>query len=181
MLSALLQDEPVVPYRSPWIVAEPALEPWQLRDYFALRHAVFVREQGLFTSSDRDAFDAAALHLVGMATSAGMCDEVVGAVRIYEATPGVWYGGRLAVAPLYRRCREVGSALTHAAVGAARGLGATRFLATVQRDNVRFFERLQFRALEAIELCGQPHCMMEASLQAFQVPSWLARLTRSVA
>jgi putative N-acetyltransferase (TIGR04045 family) len=111
-----------------------------------------------------------------MATSAGVCDEVVGVVRIYEQAPGVWYGGRLAVTPRYRRCREVGSALTHAAVGAARGLGAMRFLATVQADNVGYFERLQFRALEPLNLCGRPHQMMEAPVSVFAVPAWISCL-----
>jgi putative N-acetyltransferase (TIGR04045 family) len=181
MLSQLWDEAPVPLYLSRWILAEPAREAWQLRDYFALRQAVFVSEQGMFEASDRDAFDARALPLVAMATSAGVCDEVVGVVRIYEQTPGVWYGGRLAVTPCYRRCREVGSALTHAAVGAARGLGAQRFLATVQADNVAFFERLQFRALEPLTLCGRLHWMMEAELSAFAVPAWVAASTRSAA
>jgi len=175
------QDGPVEPYLSRWILAEPAREAWQLREYFALRRAVFVREQGMFADTDRDAFDAHALHLVAMATSAGVCDEVVGVVRIYEQAEGTWYGGRLAVTPRYRRCREVGSALTQAAVGAARGLGATRFLATVQADNVAFFERLCFRVLAPASVCGRPHQVMEAPLDAFAVPSWIERAARSAA
>ena len=174
MLSAALWDQgPVEAYLSRWILAEPAREAWQLREYFALRRAVFVTEQQMFAETDHDEFDAHALHLVAMATSAGVCDEVVGVVRIYAQPDGVWYGGRLAVTPRYRRCREVGSALTHAAVGAARGLGATRFLATVQAENVSYFERHRFRALEPLSLCGRPHQIMEAPLAAFCVPGWV--------
>jgi putative N-acetyltransferase (TIGR04045 family) len=162
-------------------LAEPAREPWQRREYFALRKAVFVDEQAMFGSSDRDAFDDSALHLVAIATSAGVADEVVGVVRIYEQAKGIWYGGRLAVTPRYRRCREVGTALTQAAVGAARGFGAARFLATVQAENVAYFARHQFRALEAMTLYGRPHAMMEAPLASFSVPIWVESLRRSAA
>jgi putative N-acetyltransferase (TIGR04045 family) len=181
MLSPALWDAPPEPYLSRWILAEPAREPWQLREYYALRRAVFVEEQAMFEGSDRDAYDAHALHLVAIATSAGVSDEVVGVVRIYEEGPGIWYGGRLAVTARYRRCREVGSALTQAAVGAARGLGATRFLATVQADNVPFFARHQFRALAPLLLCGRAHQIMEAPLASFRVPEFVTSLRRSAA
>lgn len=182
MLSASPWDAgSLEPYLSRWIVAEPAQEAWQRREYFALRHAVFVCEQRMFAESDRDAFDVGALHLVAMASSAGMFDEVVGVVRIYEQGAGTWYGGRLAVTPRYRRSREVGSALTQAAVGAARGLGARRFLATVQRENVVFFERHGFRSLEPLDLCGRPHQLMEAPLSSFAVPHWVQPLARGAA
>jgi putative N-acetyltransferase (TIGR04045 family) len=153
-------------------LAEPAREAWQLRQYFALRKTVFVDEQAMFVGSDRDACDAHALHLVAIATSAGVADEVVGVVRIYEQAHGIWYGGRLAVTARYRRCREVGKALTEAAVGSARAFGARRFLATVQAENVAYFERHQFRALEAMTLCGRPHALMEAPLVHFRMPAW---------
>jgi putative N-acetyltransferase (TIGR04045 family) len=167
------------PYLSRWIVAEPARDRWQLAAYFALRHAVFVAEQGMFSQTDRDERDSSALHLVAMATQAGMLDEVVGVVRIYEESHGTWFGGRLAVVPNYRRCREVGSALTRAAVGAARAFGAQRFLATVQQDNVAFFERNHFMAREALAVCGRPHLLMEADLSAFVVPCWASDVGRA--
>jgi len=172
------------PYLSRWIVAEPARDSWQLAAYFALRRAVFVGEQGMFSQTDRDEYDASALHLVAMATQAGMPDEVVGVVRIYEATGGTWFGGRLAVISNYRRCREVGSALTRAAVGSARALGARRFLATVQQENVAFFERQHFVVREPLSLCGRAHQLMEADLSAFAPPDWagdLHNLQRSAA
>lgn len=165
-------DDALAPYRSRWILAEPARDGWQRAAYFALRHAVFVEEQRMFADSDLDSHDRDALHLVAIATSAGVPEDVIGVVRIYPRD-GVWFGGRLAVTPRYRRSREVGSALTHAAVGAARGLGATRFLATVQQENVAFFERLRFTVREPLTLCGHPHQLMEADLTAFAVPSWI--------
>lgn len=168
-----LWTEDLTPYRSRWILTGPALEPWQRKAYFALREQVFVHEQKLFADSDVDAHDDRALHLCAMATSAGMVDEVVGVVRIYEASPGLWHGGRLAVSRPYRRSYDVGSALIRAAVGAARGLGARRFLATIQLENVPYFERNHFSAREPSSVCGRPHLWMEADLTAFAVPGWL--------
>jgi len=178
MLSAdSFWSEPLAPYRSGWISAEPASEAWQRRAYFALRREVFVEEQKLFVDSDRDQHDEHALHLVALAPMAGVASEVVGVVRIYQAPSQVWYGGRLAVVPHYRKVREVGAALIRAAVGAARGLGASRFLATVQSENARYFERHHFRSLQPLMLHGHAHELMEAQLSAFLVPSWLAQLT----
>lgn len=163
------------PYRSGWIVAEPASSAALVRAYFALRASVFVAEQGLFAEHDRDAHDEHALKLVASATSAGVPDEVVGVVRIYQAEPGVWWGGRLAVARPYRRVAEVGASLIRAAVGAARGYGAHRFFATVQRNNRGYFERHAFHPVHELALCGQPHVLMEADVSAFSVPHWARR------
>lgn len=165
--------DPTPPYRSRWILAQPAETPWERAHHFALRRAVFVREQGLFSDDDRDAHDAHALPIIALSTTAGVPSDVVGTVRIYEESERVWYGGRLAVARDYRRCAEVGSALTRAAVGSAKGLGAQRFLATVQARNEAFFLRNHFRTLSELSLLGQPHRLMEADLAAFTVPRWL--------
>ena len=159
-------------YRSRWILAHPAQSAWELGRHFALRTEVFVHEQGLFREHDRDVHDDHAVAIVALSTSAGVPTDVIGTVRVYEAEPGIWYGGRLAVTADYRRCREVGGALTRAAVGSARGWGATRFLATVQRENEAFFTRYHFHTLRAVELYGRPHCLMEAQLSAFAVPAW---------
>lgn len=172
---------PLSPYRSRWILAQPAQSAWERARHFALRHAIFVHEQGLFTGDDRDARDGDALPIVALSTSAGVPTDVVGTVRIYEASHGVWYGGRLAVTRDYRRCAEVGSALTRAAVGGAKGLGAQRFLATVQAPNEGFFLRNQFQTLSRISHLGKPHCLMEADLAAFEVPRWVERVMRGSA
>jgi putative N-acetyltransferase (TIGR04045 family) len=169
-------EPPLAPFRSRWILAQPAAEPWLCTAYFALRHQVFVAEQGLFAHTDRDEQDARALPIVALATCAGVPDEVVGVVRIYPQgdAPGgpLWYGGRLAVVPGYRRSAEVGAALIRAAVGAARAYGAQRFLATVQSENVAYFTRHHFRELAPVSVCGRPHALMEADLTAFVPPLW---------
>jgi putative N-acetyltransferase (TIGR04045 family) len=166
-------DFPARPYLSGWILAEPARDPWQRAAYFALRREVFVREQGLFDHGDIDEHDDQALPLVAMATAAGVPEEVVGVVRVYQAAAGVYYGGRLAVTARYRRSREVGASLIRAAVGAARGLGARTFLATVQRDNVAYFEAQHFAPRQTLSILGRAHVLMEADLSAFSIPAWL--------
>ena len=154
-------------YRSPAIVTEVAREAWQLAAYARLRRRVFVEEQGLFSGDDRDAFDARALPIVAQSVVHGMPHDVVGVVRIYEASPEQWYGGRLAVAPEYRRHGVVGESLIRVAVCTANARGCRRFLATVQAPVVRYFERRHFRYLEPISVCGQPHALMEAELAWF--------------
>jgi putative N-acetyltransferase (TIGR04045 family) len=174
-----LLEPPLAPFRSRWILAQPAAEAWLLDAYFALRRQVFVTEQALFAQSDVDEHDACALPIVALATCAGVPVDVVGVVRIYQHVAGpaaaperLWYGGRLAVAPNYRRSAEVGAALIRAAVGAARAYGAGRFLATVQRENVAYFTRHHFRELAPLTVCGRPHALMEAVLGAFTPPLW---------
>lgn len=132
--------------------------------YFALRRAIFCEEQGLFTATDRDACDAAAVPIVCLRREPAGEPRVVGVVRIWEEAPGDWWGGRLGVDPELRTLGTVGRWLVQTAVGTARAWGAWRFRATVQRANVAFFRRLRWRSLEELTLHGQPHHLMEADL-----------------
>jgi len=50
----------------------------------------------------------------------------------------------------------------------AHALGCREFLATVQHQNARFFERLHWRPLEKLELFGIPHVRMQADLQHYR-------------
>lgn len=158
---------PVRPSLGAEIVAAIAAEPWQVRDYRALRRSIFSEEQGLFEGSDEDAHDARALPIVAMSQIAGMADRIVGVVRIYPSEEDTWYGGRLGVRREYRRFGAVGTALIEAAVCSAHFLGCKRFLATVQEQNVRYFERHHFAVREELSLCGRVHRLMEADLNAY--------------
>lgn len=149
------------------ISAELAQEPWQVAAYFRLRSEIFAAEQGLFQESDRDSFDAHASPIVAQGEIAGMPDGVVGVVRIYQEGKGTWFGGRLGVARAYRRVGAVGTALITEAVSTAHAWGCQRFLATVQAANVRYFEHHHFRRLEALELLGRPHYLMQADLERY--------------
>ncbi len=172
-----LWGEPVTPFFSPVVTAQIASERWQLRGYHALRRAIFVEEQGLFARSDVDEHDRRAIPLVVIGHAGGMPDEVIGVVRIYRCdrrhaddSPTVgptWFGGRLGVRNDYRARGIVGTALIFAAVSTAHARGCRRFLATIQEGNVAYFERHHFRPLHSVEVCGRPHCLMEADLAAY--------------
>jgi putative N-acetyltransferase (TIGR04045 family) len=167
-------------YRSPAIITQVASEAWQVEGYYRLRRDVFAEEQGLFLADDRDAFDDRALPIVAMSVVLGMPHEVVGVVRIFETGERQWYGGRLAVSAAYRRHGVVGESLIRVAVCTANARGCDRFLATVQRPVVRYFERHHFELIEPIEVCGKPHALMQATLAAFPPALVYGSLPRGV-
>ena len=109
----------------------------ELEAHFAVRRAIFVEAQALF-DDDRDAHDLepATLHVV-----AEVGGEILGAVRLYPLSGGVWKGDRLAVLPS-ARAHRLGALLVRYAVRSAGERGGSRMVAQVQVANVRFFERL---------------------------------------
>jgi putative N-acetyltransferase (TIGR04045 family) len=139
-----------------------AKTPAEIQDYFTLRHSIFVEEQGVFVGSDADDLDAIAYPIIATKDS-----EVVGIVRIYESEPRLWYGGRLGVHSNHRRAAQVGKGLIYKAVTTANAWGCDRFLANVQLQNVRFFQRLHWNSLEKMNLCGLIHHLMEADLNYY--------------
>lgn len=158
---------PLRPGLSTQFAAQLAVERWQLDAYWRLRRAIFAEEQGLFHDHDEDEHDAHALPIVAVSSSSGMPERVVGVVRIFEAGPGVWYGGRLGVEREYRRCGAIGTALIAQAVRSAHALGCSRFLATVQEQNVRYFERHHFVSRECVDVLGRRHRLMQADLDSY--------------
>jgi putative N-acetyltransferase (TIGR04045 family) len=137
---------------------------WERQACAVLRRAVFCGEQGIFEDDDADALDHIALPIAAIACVAGMPDQVVGTVRIHQGVPGQWRGSRLAVHPDYRRSAWLGSELIAHAVRTAHARGAEQFLAQVQVRNVRLFESLHWRSLQAINVEGRPHVLMQADL-----------------
>ncbi len=164
-----------------------AKTPQEIAAYFELRHSIFVEEQGLFHGSDIDELDAIAYRIIALTNDQSKQRdteaqsfkspqhsvlstqhlEVLGIVRIYEPEPGLWYGGRLGVHRDYRRAGKIGKGLIYKAVTTANTWGCERFLATVQLQNVRFFQRLHWNSLEEIIICGLPHHLMEADLDYY--------------
>ena len=115
----------------------------ELAAHFDVRRCVFVEQQRLFDSSDRDERDERGdtLHAIGVVDG-----SVVGAVRLYPLDAhGLWKGDRLAVLP-DARVRHVGALLVRFAVATAGELGGREMVARVQLPNVRFFERLGWHA-----------------------------------
>jgi putative N-acetyltransferase (TIGR04045 family) len=167
MLDATLWGEPVSPFYSPNVTALIASERWHLDGYYDLRRAIFVEEQGLFEGSDLDEHDDVATPIVVLGHVAGMPDDVIGGVRIYPGGCGTWFGGRLCVCRRYRSRGVVGTALIVAAVSTAHARGCNRFLATIQLHNVPYFERHHFSRIRRVDVCGQPHELMEADLALY--------------
>ncbi|CAM3050151.1 MSMEG_0567/Sll0786 family nitrogen starvation N-acetyltransferase [Paracoccus nototheniae] len=149
---------------SPEFLIREAREMWEMAGAARLRQQVFVAEQGLFTGHDRDAVDQIATPLVALSTLAGEPAEVVGCVRIHQASPGLWWGTRLAVAADHRRVGRLGAELIRLAVSTANGRGCTEFHAHVQIQNVALFEKLHWTLRDHVTLHGAPHAHMTACL-----------------
>jgi len=120
-----------------------------------------VSEQGLFPITDRDAHDDQAIPII-----AEVGGRLAGVVRCYRQHGGAWSGGRLAVRPEYRTGVNIGALLVRKAVELMRARpDVRRFLATVQFQNVRFFQRLGWRRLgKPFLLQGRKHQLMENKL-----------------
>jgi predicted GNAT family N-acyltransferase len=132
-----------------------------------LRRAVFVDEQGVPESAERDDRDSEAVHLVALKdeTVVGTCrllltspsapaDMAVGSVRL----------GRLAVAPEQRR-RGIASALLASAEREARAAGASRIVLHAQTYAWRLYAALGYeRCGEPFQEAGLEHITMERRL-----------------
>jgi putative N-acetyltransferase, MSMEG_0567 N-terminal domain family len=132
--------------------------PQDLAAHHAVRHAVFVVEQGVFADTDVDAHDAdpATLHVVGTVNG-----QVAGVVRLYVREGTEWRGDRLAVLPEHRAGR-LGMHLVRFAVATAAARGGERMTAMIQPPNEVFFRRLGWhRTGPTVDYVGQPHVPME--------------------
>ena len=141
--------------------------PWEMEQAHALRRQVFCDEQRLFEHDDRDATDDHARLLVALGNHGGWHQQVVGTVRIHLEKPGIWVGSRLAVDPAFRSQDKLGSTLIQLAVSSAHALGCDRFLATVQHQNERLFQRLNWHTQGECVVRGLRHVTMEADLNHY--------------
>jgi predicted GNAT family N-acyltransferase len=126
----------------------------------ALRRAVFCEEQGVPEELERDAGDAAALHLVALDG-----DRVVGTCRLLGEPPTMRLG-RMAVERALRG-RGVGAILLAAAHAAAADRGATAIAIHAQVSALGFWERAGYVAEgpEFVE-AGLRHVAMRRTLRA---------------
>ena len=136
-----------------------------LAEYYQVRREIFVLEQGVFQDSDRDAHDDEGIPIVALVDG-----RVAGAVRCYPGEDGVWYGGRLAVRKEYRVGFDLGGMLVKKAVQVMEERkDVKRFLANIQIQNVRFFQRLGWTCLEEGSVInGRKHQVMEKTLHEVQ-------------
>lgn len=149
-----------------------AVDAWELEAAQRIRREVFVGEQRLFESHDRDAIDFNALTIIAVDDR-----EVIGTVRTHrEAWSGVWWGSRLAVSGDRRGSARVAVSLIRKAVASARAAGCERFLAHIQPQNRRLFERVGWRVLQPTMHEGRPHLLVEADLPRFAPERWLTDL-----
>ncbi len=159
--------EPVPPFFASEYRVKFATNRFELQGAEDLRRQVFCGEQKIFADHDRDDIDRHAIPIVALTSLGIVTDEVVGTVRIHEAAPGVWWGSRLAVTQKYRKVGALGSALIRLAVSSAHARGCQTFLANVQYQNVKLFERMHWRSLSEIELHGVAHYRMQADLDFY--------------
>ncbi len=93
---------------------------------------------------------------------------MIGVVRIWEAAPERWWGGRLGTVPEHRRDGTIGPGLVGLAVRTACRRGCVQFSANVQMRNVELFERMNWSIMGTTEVCGVPHALMEADLAHYR-------------
>jgi putative N-acetyltransferase (TIGR04045 family) len=159
--------EPFAEWTPNEFLIREACQDWETRGAMSLRRAVFCYEQGLFSKDDKDDIDGHATLLVAMACSAGMPDQVVGTVRVFEKSPGLWWGSRLAVHPSFRSQGQIGATLIKLAVSRAHALGCKTFMAHVQSQNGPLFKKLNWVEVGSLKIHGRPHLEMQADLSAY--------------
>ena len=144
-----------------------ATSNWEIEQAHQLRRKVFCHEQGIFDSDDSDPIDDYAQCLIAIANHGCWHDKVVGTVRIHHEGDNVWWGSRLAVDSDFRGQVGLGSALIKLAVSSANGVGCQKFLAQVQKQNERLFQRLRWQSCYELMIRNRLHVMMEAQLSQF--------------
>lgn len=148
------------------IIIKVVTEDWERRQYYQLREATFRDEQKIL-KEDRDEQDFKALGIIAIGQMFGEHDRVIGAVRIFPDGDQTWWGGRLCVEPLYRHHHAIGKALINAAVSTAKNLGCQTFLATVQQQNERYFQKLCWDSLDTLNVADLPHTLMQAQIENY--------------
>ena len=116
-----------------------ATQKADLAAHYAIRHDVFVNEQGVLMFTDVDEWDEEPGVVHVLAARGRRC---AGSVRLYPLDgDGRWKGDRLAVHKNHRTT-VVGAQLVRFATAAAAARGGKVMEASVQLPNVKFFQRL---------------------------------------
>lgn len=127
---------------------------------FALRHEVFVVEQGVSPEEEVDDSDANAIHLVAVDADG----RVRGTCRVLGAGGPVMRVGRLCVAREFRRS-GIGAALLEAAEQEARAAGASQLAMNAQTSAASLYRALGYETCgEPFEEVGIEHVAMEKPL-----------------
>jgi putative N-acetyltransferase (TIGR04045 family) len=138
--------------------------------HFAIRHRVFVNEQGALVFTDVDHWDSyeQVIHVL-----AARGQSFAGTVRLYPLDScGRWRGDRLAVLKQHRSSL-VGAHLVRFATAAAAALGGQLMEANIQLPNVTFFERLGWQCDGGVyTYLGLPHQPMVFDLSKAPPLDW---------
>jgi predicted GNAT family N-acyltransferase len=130
---------------------------------YAIRHAVFVEEQGIPAELEIDDYDPIAEHTLAFVD--GRC---VATARIYldEQDPGKAKIGRMAVLKNFRD-QGIGTALLGEAIRVGMMQGASVFELHAQQSAAPFYAKLQFKPVGAIfDEVSIPHQCMRLVLGA---------------
>lgn len=128
---------------------------------YAVRHRVFVDEQGVAPELERDQADATAVHVIAF-----LAGEVVGAGRFVDAGDGTARVGRMAVLP-DARGRGVGAAMLRVLEAAAVERGLREVTLHAQLSALGFWQRRDYMAYGGeFDEAGIRHVAMRHSLPA---------------
>ena len=120
-----------------------------------VRRQVFILEQGVPETLERDAYDATAIHMVAIDDG-----DVIGTLRIVVLPEHAKFG-RVAVLQKARG-KGIATAMMRAAMALAHVRGETRFYLTAQTDKIGLYEKLGFTAYgDEFEEGGMPHRAMK--------------------
>ena len=127
---------------------------------YALRHDVFVDEQGIPQELEQDEEDKSATHLVGLSYG-----RVVGTLRIVRHGPEAKVG-RMAVAVSSRK-KGIGRRLMEFAAEHCRDVGVTEIVLSAQLTARDFYKNLGYVEEGSVfDDAGLPHVMMRKKLRA---------------
>lgn len=129
-----------------------------LSEAFAVRHAVFVEEQGFPAEVEQDEIDRRAIHAL-LKEEDG---TPVGTARLYIGDDGYWHIGRVCIKK-EARGKQLGDLLMRMVLDKALQAGAKHFRLGAQKAKVLFYEKYGFWVYGDEYLDeGQPHFHMEA-------------------
>jgi predicted GNAT family N-acyltransferase len=129
----------------------------------AIRHAVFVEEQGIPAELEIDAYDPIAEHALAFVD--GQC-VATARIYLYEQEPSKAKIGRMAVLKEFRG-QGIGTALLGEAIRAGMMQGASVFELHAQQSAAPFYAKLQFKPDGPIfDEVGIPHQCMRLALGA---------------
>ena len=130
------------------VILKRAACPEERAAAYAIRHAVFVREQAIPTALDRDGRDDAAVHVL-----AYVGGEPAGTARLVVGEGGAGVVARVAVLPAYRGW-GLGRRLVRALEDEAAGWGVRRLVLHPHEHLEGYYRDLGYRRIGGTHTAG---------------------------